>query len=516
MIGFAWLAGAGPGDPDLVTVGTVRRLREADVVVFDRLIPAGLLEEAREGAELIDAGKRSGQHTLGQDEINAILVDRVKRGLKVVRLKGGDPFVFGRGGEEAAALAAAGLPFGVIPGVSSAVAGPAYAGIPVTHRGVAVSFAVVTGHEDQTRAETAVDWEGVASGADTLVILMGVETLPETAAALLSAGRAASTPAAVIERATGPEQRTVTASLSDIAAAARAAGIESPAVIVVGDVVALRDHLAWFDRRPLFGKRVLVTRARAQASKLVALLREEGAEPVEFPALEIAQRVDPVTDPALERLAGSGYGWMVFTSVNGVEAFFARMDEHGFPASVFARTKVAAIGPATAAALAGRGVKVDVVPPDYVAEALVAELLSAQIGGTSVLVARAAGARAELVDGLRGGGASVDELLLYEARAPATADAAVIERIRGGEIDIVTLASSSTARGLKTLLGGNLAGMEQAVVACIGPITAATARELGFDVAVEAEEHTIEGLVAALKRYVQWAREESLRSTTRP
>ena len=499
LAGIVSLVGAGPGDPDLITVGAVARLAEADVIVCDRLANPALLRHARVGAELIYAGKLPDRHTLTQDEINALLIEHGRAGKRVVRLKGGDPFVFGRGGEEAEALVAAGVAFEVIPGVTSAIAAPAYAGIPVTHRGVASSFAVITGHEDPTKDETAIDWAHLANGVDTLIFLMGVGRLDEIARQLITHGRAPSTPAAVIEWGTLPRQCSIGGTLGGIAAAAAAAGIGSPAVTVVGEVVRLRTDLRWFEAKPLLGKRVLVTRTRQQASDLSRLLAAQSAEPVELPALELVERVDErVLAAAIETLRTSGYGWTIFTSANAVDIFMARLHAASLDARAFARTRVAAVGSATAGALARHGIRPDIVPERYVAEGLVEVLATRPMRGTRVLLPRAEGARETLVDALTARGAVVDELILYVAAIPNTPDAEGLRRLRGGQIDIATFASSSAVRNLIAMLDGDVAPLASVRIAAIGPITAQTLRDAGLEPHIMPDEYTIEALVDAI------------------
>ncbi len=500
--GKVWLVGAGPGDPGLITVAGLERLREADVIVYDRLASPRLLEHAREDAELIFVGKVAGRGEHDQDKINDLLVEKALQGKRVVRLKGGDPFVFGRGGEEAEALRAAGVPFEVVPGVTSAAAVPAYAGIPVTHRGLASTFAVVTGHEDPGKEESAVDWGRLATAVDTLVLLMGVKTLPEIVDRLIDGGRPAETPVAVIQSGTTPDQRTVTGTLADIVRRVQEAGITPPAVTVVGEVARLRETLAWFEDRPLFGKRVLVTRTRRQASALARLLAEEGAVPIELPAIEIEPAIDEAAaKAALSGLRAGAYAWVVFTSANAVEVFFGLMRERGLDARAFAGAKAAAIGPATAEALSERGIVADAVPDEYVAEGVVEALRPGLRPGDRVLVPRAESARPELIEGLRALGAEVDEVTLYRAAVPTEPPAEALSLLREGGIDIVTFTSSSTVRNLAALLDNDVECLRKPLVACIGPITAKTARELGLRVDVEAAEHTIPGLVRAMREH---------------
>jgi uroporphyrinogen III methyltransferase/synthase len=496
--GLVSLVGAGPGDPDLITVGGAARLAAADVVVYDRLANPRLLAHARADAELIYVGKLPDRHTLSQDEINALLVAKGLEGKHVVRLKGGDPFVFGRGGEEAEALIAAGVPFEVLPGVTSAIAAPAYAGIPVTHRGVASSFAVITGHEDPAKDDTAIDWTHLARGVDTLIFLMGVGRLGEIAKCLIENGRPSSTPTAVIEWGTHPCQRVVSGTLESIAAVAGAANIAAPSVTVVGEVAALRENLGWFDTRPLFGKRVLVTRTRGQASDLSRALAAQGAEPVELPTIEITPSFDErELASAIDDLRTSAYGWVVFTSANAVEILMRELRSRVFDARAFGRTRIAAIGPGTADALAARGLRVDLVPTRFVAEGLLEAFGPRVMRGQRVLLPRAADARDVLVDGLEAMGAHVHDLKLYIAAVPAHADAEGLRRLRDGEIDIVTFGSSSSVRNLIGMLA-DATPLRSVTIAAIGPVTAQAVRDAGLTPAIVAEEYTIEGLVAAL------------------
>jgi uroporphyrinogen III methyltransferase/synthase len=496
--GIVHLVGAGPGDPGLLTIAGRRALERADVVVHDRLGTGELLSLCRPGAELIDAGKAPGRVPMGQREINATLVEHGLRGRRVVRLKGGDPFVFGRGGEEAQALAAAGVPFEVVPGITSAIAAPAYAGIPVTHRGLATSFTVVTGHEDPGKPAEQTDWAALARVPGTLVILMGMGRLEEIAEALVAGGRPPDEPAAAVQWGTTPRQRRAVATLGTLAARVRAQGLGAPAVVVVGPVAGLAESVGWLEQRPLLGRRVVVTRARVQASELSQRLRELGAGVVELPAIRIEPLPDgPQLEAALEGLGG--YGLIVVTSVNGVEALFDRMAARGRDARALpADATVVAIGPATAGRLADHGVRADLVPERFVAEGILEALADRPLDGVRALVARARGARPDLVDGLRARGARVDELELYAA-VPQPADPA--DREAALTADYLTFTASSTVRSFVGLLDpedrARLNGAVPRVVS-IGPITSATAREEGLTVHAEAAEHTIPGLVEAL------------------
>ena len=505
--GFVSLVGAGPGDPALFTVGGVARVAEADVVVYDRLANPVLLRYARPDAELVYAGKTPERHTMSQGEINALLVARAREGKRVVRLKGGDPFVFGRGGEEADVLAAADVPFEVLPGVTSAIAAPAYAGIPVTHRGIASSFAVITGRgedgsqptEVNKEQSTTINWARIANGADTLVFLMGVGAIEEIAEQLIAHGRDASTPVAVVEWATMSSQRTIAGTLATIAADVRMAGVQPPAVTVVGEVARLRERLRWFDARPLSGIRVLVTRTREQASELSRLLAEQGAEPIELPTIEIVETGDPAAiERTIEDLRTSAYNWAVFTSPNAIRIFMRHIRERGFDARAFGRAQIAAIGPGTAAALDRAGLTTDLVPLEYIAEGLLDAFEGRVLRGARVLLPRAEDARDTLITGLEAKGARVDELPLYRAAVPKDPDIEGLRRLRAGEIDVATFASSSAVRNLIEMLGGDVAPLRQVRIAAIGPVTAEALRAAGLDVAVMAEAYTIAGLVAAI------------------
>ena len=490
--GVVYLVGAGPGDPGLTTLRAAELIRSADVIVHDRLIPAGALDAARPDAELINAGKRPGAAEIPQDEIESLMVERARAGHSVVRLKGGDPFVFGRGGEEGEALRAAGVEFEVVPGVTAGVAGPAYAGIPVTHREDASAVAFVTGHEDPGKPGSALDWDALASFPGTLVIYMGVKRLGETVERLIAAGRDAAEPAAAIERGTLPGQRTIEAKLGDLPVAADAGGLRAPAVVVIGPVAARRDGLAWLERRPLHGRRVVVTRARAQASGLARTLAALGAEVVELPAIRIEPRLDSdEVRHAVDEIYS--YSLVCLTSPNGVRLLFEALANAGRDARALANATVAAIGPGTAAALRDHGVIADVVPERSVAEALVEALAGVEISGRPALVARAAEARDVLPDALRERGAEVDVVALYETLADEP-DPAALEAAR--DADYVTFTSSSTVRNFVAAVGDGFP--DAARIVSIGPVTSEAAREAGLSVQVEATRHDPDGLVEAL------------------
>jgi uroporphyrinogen III methyltransferase/synthase len=475
-----YLVGAGPGDPGLLTARALELISKAEVIVYDRLIPAEALELARTDAELIYAGKASGGDSTSQTEIEQLLLERGAKANTVVRLKGGDPFVFGRGGEEAEALRRAGVPFEVVPGVTAGVAAAAYAGIPLTHRDAASAVAFVTGHEDPAKPSSALDWEALARFPGTLVVYMGVRRLAQIAETLIRAGRAAAEPAAVIERGTFADQRAVSGTLQTIASAA--AELRPPAIAVFGEVAALGAELSWLERRPLAGVTVAVTRARAQASGLAARLRELGAAVVVAPAIRIIPLDGPT--PELGR-----YDLVCLTSPNGVRLLFERLAADGRDARALAGGSVAAIGPGTAAALAEHGITADVLPERFVAEGLIEAL--AGVTAKRALVARAAQARDVLVDALRERGIEVDVLALYETVAEPLSEAQ-LRALEGA--DYVTFTSSST---VSFLLEATALPPGVRIVS-IGPITSAALRERGLEPHVEATKHDIDGLVEVL------------------
>ena len=501
--GIVRLVGAGPGDPELITVKGLRLIQSADAIVYDRLVDKRLLQHARSDAELIDVGKIPGKRVNRQEDINTLLVELGKAGKQVVRLKGGDPFVFGRGGEEAEALAEAGVPFEIVPGITSAIAAPAYAGIPITHRKVASSFTVVTGSEDPTKPDTSVDWEVLAKGSDTLAILMGQSNLRVIADALIRYGRAPETPVALVQWGTEPYQRTLVATLADVADKAAAAGIGAPAVTVVGDVVRLRETIQWFDNRPLFGKRALVTRTRTQASALSDRLTQLGAQPIELPTIEI-QPLDDYAELDRALKNANGYDWIVFSSANAVDIVFDRMRTLGLDARMLHGARIAAIGPATRRRLRERGVIADFMPSSFVAESVVAELAEQGVEGKRVLLPQAEIARDVLRQELAELGAAVDAIAVYRTVTPPNT-AERLQDILSEGIDIATFTSSSTASNLVDLLDGNTNALKDATIACIGPITAERAVELGLKVDIVAAEHTIAGLIEAVEAHFKEA-----------
>jgi uroporphyrinogen III methyltransferase / synthase len=493
--GRVYLVGAGPGDPGLLTARALELIASADVILYDRLIPAAALDGVRAGAQLAFVGKEGGGPSVPQAQTEALMIEHARAGRTVVRLKGGDPFVFGRGGEEALALRAAGVPFEVVPGVTAGVAASAYAGIPVTHRGLAGAVALVTGHSREDGGDSgegeqpAIDWQALAAFPGTLVLYMGVRRLAEIAAALIAAGRPGSEPAAVVQAGTLPAQRAVTGTLETIAEAARREDIRPPAITVVGAVAALSEQLAWLAPTPLRELTVAVTRARAQAGELAGRLRALGATVVQAPVIRVQNLAGAPLDP-------SPYDLICVTSANGVAALFERLDDGTHPpgdARSLARARVAAIGPATARALAEHGVLADVVSERAVAESLVDALATVSV--SRALIATARGARDVLAQALRARGAQVDVLELYETLAepltPQALDAAV-------HADYITFTSSSTVRHFLAAAGGEVALSPANRIVSIGPITSATLREHGLEPAVEADPYDVEGMIHAL------------------
>jgi uroporphyrinogen III methyltransferase/synthase len=501
--GTVYIVGAGPGDGDLITVRGLETLRKADVVVYDYLANPSLLEQCRPDCERIYVGKKAGRHSLPQERINSLLVERAVRGQEVVRLKGGDPFVFGRGGEEALELARNRIPFVVVPGITAAVAAAAYAGIPLTHRGLASSAALVTGHEDPTKAESEVDWERLALGAGTLAVYMGVKNLRPVVDKVLAAGRAASTPSALIRWGTLNRQQTLSGELGQIAALAEQRGFGPPAILVVGEVVGLRKELRWFDMRPLFGRTVVVTRSRSQASGLSKALQELGAVVREMPSICIEPLHDlSALDSSLARLAS--FSWIVFTSANGVEIFFSRMWSAGLDARALSGLKVAAIGAETAGRLQEAGIRSDLVPERFTSESLLARFaaLKKEYTGERFLFPGSEIAGEPLPAGLEQMGAEVVRLPVYRNLRPDYS-AEEVEAVFEETPDLVTFTSSSTVDHLVEALRscGRESYLKEIRGACIGPVTAEAARRQGIRVQVEASPHTIAALVRAIEDY---------------
>jgi uroporphyrinogen III methyltransferase/synthase len=500
--GIVYLVGAGPGDPGLMTVKGLRCIEQADVLVYDYLAANTFLSHARPDCECIYVGKKGGDHTLSQDGINQLITAKAKAGLIVTRLKGGDPFIFGRGGEEAEILVQAHIPFEVVPGVTSAIAAPAYAGIPLTHRQYTSTLAFVTGHEDPAKDESSIDWGALARGMGTLVFFMGVKNLPHIVQRLRQNGRPEETPVAVVRWGTTPRHKTVTGTLADIVTIVQQAGIQAPALIVVGEVVTLRETLQWFENRPLLGKRVVVTRARAQASDLVHELTELGAECIECPTIEV---VPPDSWTPLDQAIANlkQYQWLIFTSINGVNVFFERLFIQGLDARALGHLRTAAIGPATSRGLRKFGLNTDILPQTYQAESVVEAFAEQSVQGQKVLLPRAKEARAVLPQELKRMGAEVDEVTAYQTIQAADRPSELIRALQNKDIDMVTFTSSSTVRNFKALLPEKDVPqlLENVIVACIGPITAQTAKELGFKTDITAERFTISGLLEAILNY---------------
>lgn len=506
-MGIVYLIGAGPGDPGLLTLRGKELLETCDVVVYDYLANSGLLSFARPDAELVYVGKMGGDHTLPQQEINALLVAKAGEGKSVARLKGGDPYMFGRGAEEAEELLNAGIAFEVVPGVTSAIAGPAYAGIPLTHRAYASSVCFATGHEDPEKPESAHDWQALAAGTSTLVFFMGMKNLPTIVENLTANGMDPATPAALVRWGTTPDHRSVAGTLADLPRLAEEGNFSAPSLIVIGRVVALRDTLNWFEKKPLLGAGVIVTRSREQASGMARQLAAHGARVVEFPAISI----EPVEDSAPIREAACRlreYDWAVFTSPNGVDHFWRAITALGLDARAFAATFVAAIGPATAEALAQKGIRADLVPRTHIAEDLLAGLLAKGVSGKRILIPRAVDARDVLPQGLRDAGADVAVVPVYKtASAPDRKEKAesILKLLEEGAVRYITFASSSTVTNfLDAVPALRLKSHPQLRFACIGPITAKTLEEAGLPCHVMPGTYTIPALVKAL---VQDARE---------
>jgi uroporphyrinogen III methyltransferase/synthase len=492
-VGKVWLVGAGPGDPGLLTRKGARALAQCDVLVYDYLASAAIVNLAPPTCEKIYVGKKAGAHTLTQDEITTLIVKLGRDGKRVVRLKGGDVFVFARGGEEAQALHAAGVPFEIVPGITSAIAAPAYAGIPITHRSHNTSFSISTGHEDPTKGISTLDFAKLANPKQTVIFLMAMGNLAGIVGELRKHGMPGNIPVAIVREGTKPTQETLVATLETIVAEAERTQFAAPAIVVIGEVVREREDIRWFDTGPLFGKRVLVTRPSTQADTFAEQLWERGAEPILAPTIAIAPPDDRVAaDAAVERVRE--YAWVVFTSRSGVEAFFTRLRERGRDARAFGDTCIAAIGAKTAEALAAHGVTVDFVPATFVNEAVADGLLERTRAGERVLLFRAQEARDVVPEALRAAGCIVDDVAAYQTvvvRDPDLAEKFALA-------DIVTFASASAVHGFLANIPDAAEIMHGKLVACIGPITAASARGAGMHVDVVAEVFTVEGLVDAL------------------
>ena len=506
--GIVYLIGAGPGDPGLITVKGLECLRRADVVVYDYLANPVFLDEAPPDAERIYVGKKKGCHHQPQDRINELLEEKAREGKVVARLKGGDPYVFGRGGEEAIHLHHAGIPFEVVPGVTAGFAAAAYAGIPLTHRDYTTSLGLVTGHEDPAKKMSTLDWEKLATGVGTLVFYMGMANLPLIAEKLIAHGRPAATPVAVIRWATTPRQQTLVATLGDVVAKVSESGIKPPAVIVVGDVVELREELRWFDNRPLFGKRIMVTRTQEQAREFIALLAAQGAEAVCCPTIATAAPKSwDELDAAIADLDRTDF--LILTSTNAVDAFFSRLAEKGADVRSLSGVQIVAVGPKTAGAIRARGVSPDLVPEDYRAEGVVALLKEQEIAGKRILYPRTNLARDLIPAELAAVGAEIAAPVAYRTVAPAGGGERIRELLTTGEIDAVTFTSSSTVENFVEMVGPDAAGLLKKVdVVTIGPLTTRTAELLGLKVAVQPPTYTLEGMLEAMAEHYSGIRSQ--------
>jgi uroporphyrinogen III methyltransferase/synthase len=495
-----YLIGAGPGDPGLLTIKGKECLHKADVIVYDALANDALLAHARPEAECIYVGKIAGNHALPQDEINALIVRKAQEGKIVARLKGGDPYIFGRGGEEAEELLQAGVPFEEVPGISSTIGGPAYAGIPLTHRSFSSSVTIITGHEDPTKPDSVHNWSALARSASTLVFVMGMKNLPSIAKNLIDAGLDPATPAALVHWGTTTRHKSLVATLGELPQAAVQAGFSNPSVIVVGHVCSLHDKLNWFEQKPLLGKSVVVTRAREQASGLAAMLTELGAEVIQCPTITIEPLCDySILDAAIQGLAS--YQWIIFTSVNGVKHFWQRLAASGKDSRALCAAKVAAIGPATAQALRSRGIEPDFIPEKYIAEGVLEGLLQRGVkAGTRVLQPRAKVAREVLPEKLREAGALVDVVPAYETKPCASRKDEVLQHLEAGTLSCVTFGSSSTVENFLSLIpAATLKAHPEVKLAAIGPVTAQTLAQHGLPCHIQPQDYTIPALVAALK-----------------
>jgi len=495
------LIGAGPGDPGLLTVKGRDCLAQADVIVYDYLANPVLLGHCRPSAQQVYVGKTRGQHSMPQEEINQLLATKAAAGLNVARLKGGDPYVFGRGGEEAAFLRAQQIPFEVIPGVTAGFAAAAYAGIPLTHRDVPTSLALLTGHERPERKLSSLDWDKLATGLGTLIFYMGMTNLKMISQKLIEHGRPANTPVAVVQWATLPRQKTLTAPLHEIAQRVADAGIEPPAVIIIGEVVRYRQELRWYDNLPLFGKRFLITRPRAQAAAFVALLQAQGAETICIPTIEIAAPANwGDCDNSLAQL--NRYDAVILTSANGVAAFFDRIKEQGMDLRALAGVQIITVGPKTAKAIEGYGLRPDLIPQDYRAEGVIDELVQQGVRGKRYLYPRTEIARTLIPDRLTEAGAHVDAPIVYRTIAPQGKREMIRHLLEARELDAIVFSSSSTFNNLHAMFGDELKELKhETAFFSIGPLTSKSIRQQGFDVALEPTNATLDDLTSAMVEY---------------
>ncbi|MBW7476201.1 uroporphyrinogen-III C-methyltransferase [Paenibacillus oenotherae] len=505
MKGKVYLVGAGPGDPKLITVRGQECIQACDVVVYDRLASPRLLKFLKPGAEKVYVGKLPDRHTMKQEEINQLLVDLALQGKIVTRLKGGDPTIFGRVGEEAELLYDNGIEFEIIPGITSAIAVPAYAGIPVTHRDLASSLSIITGHESPDKLDRSIHWDKVTNATGTLVFLMGVAKIGYIAEQLIRHGKSPETPVALIRWGTRVEQRTVVGTLQTIEAIVAEANFKPPAVIVVGEVVKQREKLRWYERKPLFGTRIMVTRARAQSSDLSDRIEELGGEPCEFPVIETREPSQPAVVEAVETALrdAARYDWLMFTSVNGVEYFFGWIKKLGIDIRAFHKARIAAVGPKTAEALQQRGLLIDVLPVKFHAEGLLDSLNGSLEAGQCVLLPRGDLAREVLPRELEAKGLEAVEIDVYETIIAEDQERETLELLLSKKVDVITFASSSTVTNLLAVMermgvDNPQSVLEQADIACIGPLTAKTAADAGLRVTIQPEEATIDALIEAI------------------
>lgn len=501
MSGKVYLVGAGPGDYKLITLKGLECIEKADVVLYDRLINPKLLKYAKEGAEIIYVGKAPNAHSYSQEEISRLILDKALEGNIVTRLKGGDPFVFGRGGEEALLLTENNVEFEIVPGITSAISVPAYAGIPVTHRNVSSSFHIITGHEDPLKEESSLDYEALGKLKGTLIFLMGIKNIDSICKNLIKYGQSAQRPVAVIRRGTTAEQEKLVGTLENISVKIKENNFKNPAIIIVGEVVNLAETLSWIDKKVLFGKRVLVTRTRSQASKLSKKIESLGGEAVEFPTIEIIPNEDcSEIDKAIGEI--EKYKWIIFTSVNGVKSFFDRMRKLRFDIRLLKDAKLCAIGPATSNELREMGLVVECIPDEYRAESIVEALKDKIQAGDNVLLPRADIARKVLEEELVKLGVKVDNIPVYKTIVPQHERGELINILKDRKTDIITFTSSSTVKNFYKILGEeNINLIEDVLIASIGPITSQTAYDLGIKVDIDAKEYTIDGLVDAITTY---------------
>ncbi len=495
--GKVYLTGAGPGAKDLISLKAIEKIKIADVIIYDYLANNKFLDFAKKDAEIIYVGKQGGCHTLKQEEINKLIIQKAKEGKNVVRLKGGDPYIFGRGGEEAEELVEENIEFEVIPGITAASAATAYAGIPLTHRDFTASVAFITGHEREDSEYSKIHWDKIATGIGTIVFYMGVKNLPYIVEKLIENGRAPETPVALIRWGTMPYQETVTGTLSNIVDIVKEKNLKPPAIIVVGEVVKLREKLRWFDTKPLFGKKIIVTRAREQASTLVEILEEEGAYVIEFPTIEIVEPEDySELDKAIKNI--KTYDWLIFTSVNGVKFFLNRLKYHKKDVRVLDGINICAIGPKTAETFEKFGIIPDFIPEKYQAEYIIEGLEKIGINGKKFLLPRAKVAREILPKKIRELGGNIDVVTVYETKMPDTKKDEVIDMLKNNEIDYITFTSSSTVKNFIEMIENKIELLKNVKLVSIGPITSDTIKSFELTPSIEAKKYTIEGLKEAI------------------